>query len=560
MPCLGRPIQLGMLYDCRSDQLISSVTLWNQETLKQSLDSNPQKFSSFEIIADNSTESKLSKLGVDENLKLSFLAGLVDVSGAAAYLNDQTSSEKQVRINLRYQSTAWIEQLSIGKLGDLVNPDVFKEMTATHFVSAVLYGAGAIIVFDQEVSHDEIRHSHGFMKSMVEKLPIICASGNAALDISDTDKRKVQKFQCKVYCDLPLPEIPTTFEGVVNLCKDLPTLLGESDSPQKVWLYPLSKLNSKVEPIMRKISAGLVAQTQDFMEATHELEMKTTDLMNSEVCTSFVAIKKQLSCFKRRIAEYKVDFASNLATLIPKVRGGIEEEEELNKLFTEKDTSPFSHARLSSWVEGKMSEVKVLKKYLSHMKDFEFAFLPGDMDSVVSDPEYNLVISFTFTAAGQCDPYLEGMTAYLQPHATGQDVNNLPTSWYNNSKIISNMKARTRLFKSFAKANEQVMETKFVVTSSSDELSEEGAVIELYEDCNKEIFEPPSQPGKPSATSVTHSSIQVNWSKPEYGSQNIQFYTVFYCDLSSSPEQWKAEKTSSAKDSITVKDLNPQKK
>ena len=28
MPCLGRPFQLGTLYDCRSDSLIPGVTLW----------------------------------------------------------------------------------------------------------------------------------------------------------------------------------------------------------------------------------------------------------------------------------------------------------------------------------------------------------------------------------------------------------------------------------------------------------------------------------------------------------------------------------------------------
>ena len=257
MPCLGRPFQLGMLYDCRSDQLISSITLWNQETLKQlqALESKPQKFSRFEIIVDNSIELKLLKLGVDdENLKLSFLAGLINVSGAASYLNDRTSSENQVRINLMYQNTAWIEKLSIGKLGDLDNPDVFKDTTATHFVSGVLYGADAIFVFDQEVSRDEkIQDSRRFMKSMVELLPTVCTSGNAALDIGDT---KVQKFQCKVHCDLPLPEIPSTFEGAVKLCQDLPKLLGESDSPKMVWLCPLSKLNSKV-PITLEIRQDL---------------------------------------------------------------------------------------------------------------------------------------------------------------------------------------------------------------------------------------------------------------------------------------------------------------
>ena len=360
---------------------------------------------------------------------------------------------------------------------------------------------------------------------------------------------------------MPSSKILSTFEQAVKLCKELPKLLSENNSPIEVWLYPLSKLNAKVLPIAQGISAGLVAQTQDFMEAMHKLEMRTSDLMNSEVCTYFVIIKEQLSCFKRRITAYKVDFAKNLATLIPKIRGGVEKEDELSKCFREKDASPFSHERLSSWIKGKESEVKVLKKYLNRMKGFEFAFLPGDMNTVVSDPEYKLVISLTFTAAGQHDPNLENFTAYLQKQAIGQEMINPPIPWYNNPKIINNMKVQTRLFESFAKANEQAKETKFVVTSSSsDELTEEGAVIELYEDCKKELFELPSQPGKPSATSVTHSSIQVKWSKPKYGSQNVKFYTVFYCDLSSSPEQWKIEQTSGSKDSITVEGLGPQKK
>ena len=555
MPCLGRPFQLGMLYDCRSDQIVPSVALWSEETLKRAIDGKHKPYSNFEVIADNSTESKLSKLGIDENLRLSFLAGLVDVSGAASYLNDQTSSENQVRISMRYHSTAWIEELSMEKLGDFDNPDVLEDTAATHFVSGVLYGNDAIFVFDQEVSDDEKIPSKEFMETMVESL---CTSGSAACIISDSDERKVQKFHCKFYCDLKLPESPSTFEGAVKLCKDLPQRLNERDSAIKVWLCPLNKLNSKVAPVVQEISAVIVTQTQEFMEAMHEFEMKTSDLRNSEVCAGFRVIKEQLSCFKKNISEYKVDFATKLATWIPRIRGKIDEIDELNELFRRKNGSPFSHESLSSWVQGKTDEVNVLQTYLSRMEDFKFISFPGDMHAVINDPEYDLVISFTFKAPGQRDPYLERMTAYLQTQATGQEIMN-PTPWYSNSEVVKNMKLQTRLFKSFAKANEQAKETKFVVTSSSsDELSEEGAVIELYENCKKEVFEPPSQPGKPTATSVTHSSIQVKWSKPEYGSQNVKFYKVFYRDHRCSPEQWIAEQ--SAINSITVENLGPQKK
>ena len=39
---------------------------------------------------------------------------------------------------------------------------------------------------------------------------------------------------------------------------------------------------------------------------------------------------------------------------------------------------------------------------------------------------------------------------------------------------------------------------------------------------------PPSKPGKPTCTSVTYESIQLEWTKPEYGAHNVSSYTVSY--------------------------------
>ena len=565
MPCLGRPFQLGMLYNCHTDQLLPSVALWNREKLKQdAIDSKPKQFSNFEVIADDSINTKFSKLGVNINLKLSILGGLVNVSGAATYLNDQVSSRNQVRVSLKCESTVRVEQLALEKLGDLDNADVFKDTTATHFVSGILYGANAVFIFDREVQPNEDFHDvHDFMKSMVEKLPTISTSGNAALDISDTDKKEIQKVRCKLYCDLPLPKNPTTFDGAVKLCKDLPRLLSASDSPKQIRLCPLSRLDSTVAPITLDISMGLVDQTQEFMEKHHELEMRSNDLMNSTVCISFPEIKEQLSCFNQRIAEYKADSLKKLATLLPQIRGGDEEETKLAELFTAQHASPFNHERLSSWVKGKTTEIKVLGKYLDSLQGIEFV-LPDDLLSVIGDPEYDHVISFTFNVAGRHDPYLDEMTTYLRTPEipASQEVMN-PTPWYNDPEIIRDIKSQTRQFKTFAKANVKMNDIKFVVTSSSssssDKQGDKGAFIELHDSCEKEIFEPPSKPGKPSATSVTRNSIELKWTKPENGAQNVQFYTVFYCDLSSSPEQWKEAKTNGIKESIIVNDLATQK-
>jgi len=48
----------------------------------------------YEIIVEDTIKSKSLSLGIDANLKLSILSGLVKVDGAANFLEDKRSSEK----------------------------------------------------------------------------------------------------------------------------------------------------------------------------------------------------------------------------------------------------------------------------------------------------------------------------------------------------------------------------------------------------------------------------------------------------------------------------------
>ena len=52
----------------------------------------------------------------------------------------------------------------------------------------------------------------------------------------------------------------------------------------------------------------------------------------------------------------------------------------------------------------------------------------------------------------------------------------------------------------------------------------------------------PSKPGKPIATTVTHNSIQLDWTKPEQGAHNITSYTVFYHSAGDPPDTWSEHK------------------
>ena len=66
----------------------------------------------------------------------------------------------------------------------------------------------------------------------------------------------------------------------------------------------------------------------------------------------------------------------------------------------------------------------------------------------------------------------------------------------------------------------------------------------------------PSKPGKPKASSITHNSIQLEWTKPEEGAHNVTSYVIFYRSASDPPDQWIQLKIGTAKEKYTVSHLS----
>ena len=62
----------------------------------------------------------------------------------------------------------------------------------------------------------------------------------------------------------------------------------------------------------------------------------------------------------------------------------------------------------------------------------------------------------------------------------------------------------------------------------------------------------PGRPGKPTASKVTHNSIDLNWPGPESGFENVKFYSVFYCRLDDPSAEWQTAKTLDSQEEVTV--------
>lgn len=553
--CLGRPFQLGMLYDCRSDMLITGPALWRQGTIEKSLHSEDLDGSDSVVITEDSLDSKASTLNISGSLKLSFLSNLVEVSGSAGYLQDRKSSKHQSRVSLKYWSTSKYKRLTMDHLATekIEYPEVFSDGMATHVVTGIVYGADAILVFDRTVEEGEnIRKVHGKVRGLIDVLSglkDIGLEGEANFDMNDEEKQEATKLKCSFHGDIRLRQNPTNFSDAVSVYRQLPDLISGIGVPKRAHLYPLSKLNNSASKLVHEINVSFVHRAQAVMEELLDLKMQADDLKKTSTCFHFSAIQTQLNNFTDMLSEYKSSFSSNLKAILPTVRAGAPET-TLANLFRSKEASPFNNSHLTEWLKLKEHEVKVLETYLSMMKDIEFAFTPGDLDKVLI--EHDIVVCFCFKVVSIASDYLDKLKAYnLNPESsescTSFSEHTASQPWFQDRLKMVLIRQRAKKFITFAAANKDNDKVKFVVVnSSSDEGTDYGCDIVLYDNLiEKNKFELPSAPNNVQALQggVTHNSIQLQWSNPELGSDNIESHTVCYRQEDDPSDAWVIKKS-----------------
>ncbi|XP_026004945.1 stonustoxin subunit beta-like [Astatotilapia calliptera] len=558
---LGRPFSVGMLYDCRSDALVPGMTLWDRDDLIKDVGERPQAFNDFDIVASESISDKCSALNVDGSLKTSFLGGLVQVSGSAKYLKDTKSSRNQARVTLKYKATTKIQELSMNHLGrgNVKHPYVFDQGLATHVVTAILYGAQAFFVFDREVSEQENHQDvQGNLKVTIEKIPKCSVEGEGSLKMEKKDKESVDEFFCRFYGDFCLPKPPTTFQGAVEVYQSLPELLGDKAVPVKVWLLPLTCLDSSAAKLVRQISTGLVQEAQRVLEDFSELEMRYNDVLRTSTAQKFPQIDKKLKSFKEMCSEFKLDFQQTLAKKLPSIRGGGEEEAELAEILKKRHSSPFSSKNLDEWMDCKEREVDTLMSFTRMMKNTKIISSQNDLYKESLSAEH--VVCFVFTSLGKDEPYLSALSRYLRgktnpdlqdPHS--HDVEK--EQWYALKEVTAEMRRKAKLFSDFAEANKENKNMKFLTVGLTNE-TQEGSSIHLYEGgfAVSENFEPPSKPETVTVADINHNSVTLKISPPRFGAENITSYSVEYCV--SGEDGWQ-QKTEAKAEEVTVRDLKP---
>ncbi|XP_032420278.1 neoverrucotoxin subunit alpha-like isoform X2 [Xiphophorus hellerii] len=559
---LGRPFRLGMLYDCRQDAIIPGLTLWDSDDLEKDKSETPQPNSNFEIVASESIQDKSSALDVKASLKASFLGGLVTVEGSAEYLNDQMTSKNQARVTLQYKATTKFQELSMNHLGrgNMKHPDVFENKIATHVVTGILYGAQAFFVFDQEKSETENRQDiQGNLKVLIEKIPTFSIDGKGSLHLEDKDKEKIQKFSCKFHGDFLLEKTPTTFQDAVAVYQSLPKLLGASGEnavPIKVWMLPLTNLDSSAAKLVREISVRLVQEVQSVLEELSDLEIRSNDAMKNITTQQFPQINKKLKSFKSLCSEFRLGFQQTLSKKLPSIRGGGEEESELADVLKKIHSSPFNSKNLNDWIDCKEREIYALKSYTRMMKNTKIKTSLTILDEELLNAEH--AVCFVFSSLERDEPYLSALLNYLEDKTKSDDSHSYDIEkeqWYLSNNLKDEMRTKVKLFSDFAEANTETKNTTFLAVGLTDE-KHEGSTIYLYKDGFpiSKNFEPPSKPETVTAADINHSSVTLKVSPPRFGAESVTSYSVEFCVRGQ--DEWKQQNEPKSSE-ITVTQLQP---
>ncbi|XP_067312402.1 stonustoxin subunit beta-like [Pseudorasbora parva] len=555
MAALGRPLFPGMLYDCRKDTFIPGVTLWDKKALSEDLDTRPQPKTDLKFSSSDSLSSKSNLLDVSASLKASFLAGLVEVGGSAKFLRDTKSSNQQSRVTMYYSETTRFEQLTMSHLGQITYPQVFDQKTATHVVTAVLYGAQAFMVFDRSFSEEEEKQEiEGELNVMVKKIPKFSIEGKGAIQMTDSDNKKADSITCTFYGDVRLEQNPTTFTEALEVYKKLPNILKENPQnavPIKVWLHPLSLLDTKAARLEREITTRLVSNTADIIEELGEVERTCNDLSRRTMVNAF---NERLRLLQDFLSIYKTMLLKAVSRVLPAIREGEIEEKSLEDILKIHYSSPFKADSLNQWLNDAKAELALLT---SHTKMLEGIKTEDSehLNTFLFNLNIDVVVCLTFTSLNYEDQYISTLKEFLKSdkfkELDGEQTMVSVASvrkWFNDHAVVSKMRENLLLFKSFSEANKDEKRYLFIMSAIPDP-SSPGSSIRLYEKgkLTDPHFHPMSKPPPPEVKEVLKRSVSLKLQKSPNG-ETVQ-YRVEYRQVNE--EQWHVINTPNEVFSLT---------
>lgn len=424
---------MGQLYNAGTDEILGE-TFWDLETINNKKTCRIHTNNDYELIAEDTLAEKRRSLNIDANLELSFCSGLIEVKGAAKYLNNHRSSHRVMQVSLKYHSTQRVEEIGMELLQHLTYSKIAAN--ATHVVNRVVYGYSAFFMFERKLEDSEtVEEVSGHLEAAVKKIPGASVSGEISLDANSEEKEEMKKITCRFIGDFTLKSNPTTFEGAIEAYQSIPTTLGidgpidpksEIGVPQTIYMTPISSLGIKdyVAPNVVFIDGAKGIEVESVLQFLNEAAMSSNDFLTSEVCSKFQDIKNEIESFQKQLDKFKAELVKLLKGLIRDIREGAKNEKELTKLLSGIENSPFGSAMLNIYFEKKAREISILDQLLKNYTPSStlieaFQGSNPNLAAVLVNTKYPRVRCFSFNLE-RGTTHVDSMKEYLSKFEKGE--------------------------------------------------------------------------------------------------------------------------------------------
>jgi len=375
MPDLGRRLQIGSLYDAVSEQPTTGF-LWPPHLTAQHTHTTPAQYSAYDFTSDDYMSDKTSLLDLAAEVKMSFMGGLIKVSGSASYLNDRKSTSRAVRMSTAFKVRTIKQTLDVFN-GDLpldgpAFTKVLDNQIATHVVTAVTWGANCVATFEQKFNtfaeREQIAgHLQGFMR-----LGPTTASGSIDLNLDQAIKERTESTSVTLRGDVvPFGNstLPTTPVEALAFMKSL-HLHGLSGGgvPMELTLMPITWLDSRAARLKRAITSEMVDRAVAISDELDESETLINDLLSIEV-DGFLNFRWEVESWLSDMRSWRGTYINDMKGAILVHRNSSSDTNALSAVLAAYEASPYTLLQVRKGFEMRQDTIMNLKAMVKPLQN-----------------------------------------------------------------------------------------------------------------------------------------------------------------------------------------------
>ncbi|CAF3740885.1 unnamed protein product [Adineta steineri] len=344
---IGRHEFIGSLYDIRSDRF-EGRNLFNRELPLSYISTTDCAYTTYIVDENESQKDTFNKLNIDASMKVSLLAGLLNVEGSAKYLNQTKTDSRTVRVTHILQLKTKKQHLHIS-MADLYNyssTDALENPNATHCVIGITWGANVAATFEEILDTSEAAEEIQGQLSAYLKKPTMTVSGDAKLLNTNQGNSKFRSLKISFSGDVLIKDVPHTVEDVFNIFRKVPSELEKLNDGKgqqlEFELYPLKRMaeifNHKllIDRIIKDASIFILNRVEDIFEQMIQGQRMLNDFLDSIKPWKDWIPSNWIEVITVKQANLKIkqsDTQHGLATLLEQIRRGEAVEEKMAELL-----------------------------------------------------------------------------------------------------------------------------------------------------------------------------------------------------------------------------------